>query len=45
MTIKNNRITITRDEIQSANLNSQKVAELEEALILAGYELIVENGK
>lgn len=45
MTIKNNRITLTAKEVSSANLNNQKVAEFEEALSLAGYELVIENGK
>jgi len=45
MTIKNNRITLTVNEVAKANLNDYKVAELEEALTLAGYELVIENGK
>ena len=43
MTIKNNRITLTGSEIKSARLDSYKVSVLEEALLLAGYELVIED--
>jgi hypothetical protein len=43
MTIKNNRITITGSEVKNARLDSYKLSELEEAISLSGYELIIEN--
>jgi hypothetical protein len=43
MTVKNNRITITGSEVNSARLDSFKVSELDEAVSLSGYELIIEN--
>jgi hypothetical protein len=45
MTIKNNRVTLTRKDVATSRLNGYKVAELDEALTLAGYELIIEAGK
>ena len=43
MTVKNNRITITGSEVKSAHLDSYRLSQLEEALLLAGYELIIED--
>lgn len=43
MTVKNNRITLTGKDVTNARLNDYKVAELEEALSLAGYELVIET--
>lgn len=45
MTVKNNRITLTGNDVAKSGLNDYKVTELEEALTLGGYELIIETGK
>ena len=43
MTVKGNMIYMTAKDIKAAHLGDAEKSELETALELAGYELVVEN--
>jgi hypothetical protein len=43
MTVKGNMIYVTAKDMKAAHLGDAEKSELETALELAGYELVVEN--
>ena len=43
MTVKGNIINVTAKDIKTARMGANAIAELEEALLVSGYELSVET--